>query len=164
MKFTYQVDEADFVSAGKLFSQTRRGAKVRLVVVSCCWLILAFLLGCYLFSREFTLAAYFAVLLLAYSLVLARSRDWLCRRQYRRIPALHDPRTLEADGKGLHMVTSLTDGRSDWEILERFAENERAFILVQQGGRIFIPISKRQMTPDDIAGFRSLCAQHIGPR
>ena len=92
------------------------------------------------------------------------SVGWQYRRQYRKLPALHGPRSLEADENGLHLVSSHADSRFSWQVLERSAENDRVFILVQQGGRIFFPIAKRQLTLEQTAGLRELFAQHISSK
>ena len=160
MEMTYQIDEDDFVNAGKLLLRTRRGARVRRIGIYSCWLILAACLTVLMFLRTFSTAAYFAVFLGLYTVLLS-SIGWQYRRQYRKIPALHGPRTLEADENGLHLKSAVSDGRFSWQVLDRFAENDRTFVLVQQGGRIFFPVPKRQLTPEQIAGFRALCAKHI---
>lgn len=160
MTFTYQIDEADFVSAGKLLISSRKHAWWRPVFITISIFLLAAAGGTFLYLREFALAAVCCAFILLYAarpLLIA----WQYRRQFRKIPALHDPRTLTADEHGVHIVSALTDGRLAWQVLERFAENERTFILVQQGGRVFFPISRRQMAPSDAEAFRTLCAAHI---
>ncbi len=160
MTFTYQIDESDFVSAGKLLLSSRKPAWWRRVFVAVSILLLAASGSTFFYLRQFALAALCCALILLYAarpLLIA----WQYRRQFRKIPALHDSRTLTADENGVHIVSALTDGRFAWQILDRFAENERTFILVQQGGRVFFPISKRQMALADAEAFRALCATHI---
>ena len=160
MTFTYQIDEEDFVSAGKLLLKTRRKAALRRVVVFCS--LLALLASCvtFLWLHQFGSAlacGFFAAVYSGLPLLVG----WQYRRQFRKIPALHEPRSLEAEANGVHIISPLTDARFAWQILDRFAENERVFLLVQQGGRVFFPISKRQLSPEQIVEFRSLCAAHI---
>ena len=68
---------------------------------------------------------------------------------------------MEADARGIRVVSAVSDGRFDWQVLDRFAENDRVFLLVQQGGRVFFPVSKRQMMPAEVEEFRSLCTMYI---
>ena len=160
MTFTYQIDEADFVSAGQLLLRTRRWALWRRVVILCSLLLIVAAGAVFVSLRQFGLAALCGAFLLLYAcrpLLIG----WQYRRQFRKIPALHGPRTLEAGPEGLHIVSPLSDGRFAWQVLERFAANERAFILVQQGGRVFFPISKRQLSPEQIAEFHALCTAHL---
>ena len=159
MNFTYQV-EADFVSAGNLFVRTRRGWGIRRAIAIGLLTLLLAAAAVFLYQRSFALAAIYVALALVYA-GLFRLQGWQLRRQFRKIPALHDPRTLQADERQVSITSPLTEGRFDWQVLDRFAENEQAFILVQQGGRIFFPISKRQLTPAQVAEFRALCAASI---
>ncbi len=163
MTFNYQLDEADFVSAGWLQQRTRRAAVLRRVVIVCCFLILLGSCCLLVFGRELRLAAVYGVLVL-FLIALYPLRSWQYRRQFRKVPALHIPQTLEADENGVRIFSSLTDGRFSWQLLDRFAENERAFILVQQGGRVFFPISKRGLTPEQIAALSDLCTTHIAKK
>ena len=160
MTFNYQLDEADFVSGGFLKQATLRTAVLRRVVIVGCFLILLGAFCLFVFDGERMLAAVYAGLVL-FVTALYPLRIWQYRRQFRKIPALHLPHTLEADEEGVRIFSSLTDGRFSWQLLDRFAENDRAFILVQQGGRVFFPISKRGLTPEQIAAFSDLCKTHI---
>ncbi len=163
MTCTYQIDEADFVSAGKLLLRTRRGARARRFVLNGCWVLVVAGMAVLLLLRHWTAVPFFGLFLLLYTLLLS-SVGWQYRRQYRKLPALHGPRSLEADETGLHLVSSHADSRFSWQVLERSAENDRVFILVQQGGRIFFPIAKRQLTLEQTAGLRELFAQHISSK
>jgi hypothetical protein len=86
------------------------------------------------------------------------------RNQYRKVPTMGGPRTLEANDQGLHFISAVMDGRASWEVYERFAEDARTFILMQRGSRIFIPIPKRELAPDQIEGLRELFQSHLPGR
>jgi hypothetical protein len=163
MTFTYQIDEPDFVSAGKLLLRTRKSFMVRRIIVYICLLIMLASCATFLYLRQFTGAALTALFVLFYACFPVLT-GWQFRRQFRKIPALHEPRTLDADAAGVRIVSPLSDSRFNWQVLDRFGENDRTFILVQQGGRVFFPISKRQLTPEQTLEFRTLCTNHIARR
>ena len=101
-----------------------------------------------------------AAVLIALRLII----PWQYRKQYRKLTSLHGPRTMEADEAGLRVTSGDSDGRFVWRVLERFAENDRVFALVQQGGRVFFTVSKGDMTAEEAAALRFLFETYIPQR
>jgi YcxB-like protein len=68
---------------------------------------------------------------------------------------------MDLDTKQIHMRSSFSESTMTWEPFIRFAENPKAFILVQQGDLMFHPIPKRELTPDQITELSSLFETHL---
>jgi hypothetical protein len=149
MHIEYQINEDDFVSAGRLFIKTRRATNFyRRVVVPALWVVFGF--SGYVIIR-FARAWNPVLLLLVIPVLFPAFRlliPWQLRRNYRKAPILHSPRTLDVDNNELHFASSFADTKTTWEPYIRFVENDRTFILVQQGNLQYFPLPKRELTPN----------------
>ncbi len=162
MHIEYQITEDDYVSACKLAMRKRTksslywmfGIRVFGVLLILCALIFAVL-------RDQWMSAFAPIVwgLLLSCIPLLWTYQF--RKVYRKTPMLQIPRTLEIDDSSLHFTSSDSESRSPWHTFIKFAENDRTFILFQQGNQIFIPIPKRELAPDQITGLRALFEAHI---
>jgi len=74
---------------------------------------------------------------------------------------LHGRRSIDADSDGLHFSSDSSDGHTNWQTYIKYAENDRAFLLFQQGNQIVAPIPKRELAPAQIDELRALFEAHI---
>ena len=49
----------------------------------------------------------------------------------------------------------------DWRVWGSFVEDAKSFVLVQRRSSIFMPIPKRELTPDQINELRALFETHL---
>jgi hypothetical protein len=61
----------------------------------------------------------------------------------------------------LSFKTETSDSRVPWNSYTKFAEDEKTFILFQQGNQIFIPIPKRELSSSQIDELRSIFEFHL---
>ncbi len=162
MRIEYQINEDDYVSAGRLFLKTRRAKNFyRRFVAPALWVVIALSVLIILWSTQkwdpVLLLLFIPALIPACRLLI----PWQLRRNFRKTPILHTPRTLDIDGNELHFVSSFSDTKTTWEPYIRFAEDDRTFILVQQGNLLYFPIPKRELAVDQITELRSLFKTHL---
>ena len=147
MRIEFRISEDDYVSAADLAVSTRTPfSNVRLNVltgIGAVCIVAAIIPVITIHSVLLGSILFFYGLLLLSVPLIRRARF---RRQYRTNPLFHDGRTLDVDGGQLRWKTESSEGASNWSVYSKFAENKKTFILFQQGNRIFIPISKRELS------------------
>jgi hypothetical protein len=162
MHIAYQIDENDFVYAAKLAMQTRsKLARYKLYLFP--------LLGVFLIAigvvaairRQDSTGLWPVVLWGTVLLCIPLLWNYQFRRAYRKIPLLRDRRTLDLDSSHLSFKTETSDSRVPWNSYTKFAEDEKTFILFQQGNQIFIPIPKRELSSSQIDELRSIFEFHL---
>jgi YcxB-like protein len=85
------------------------------------------------------------------------------RRQFRNTPSAHDPMTIEASDSGLHIHSIHADSKVSWSAYMAWGECKSVFIILPQP-RIYVPIPKRALTPEQLGEFRELLGRNIEPR
>jgi hypothetical protein len=83
------------------------------------------------------------------------------KREYRKLKMFHLLQVLDLDTNGLRLVTSAGTTRSAWKVYERFAEDEKSFILFQEGTMTIMPIPKGELTHAQIDELRTLLAARL---
>jgi hypothetical protein len=162
MHIEYQISEDDYVSACKLGMHKRtKSTIISMYVLPACGV---FLVTCCLIEAIIRHHFLTVIAPLIWGLLLSCiPLVWIYqfRKAYRKTPLLQVPRTLEIDDSSLHFTTSDSESRSPWQFFLSFSENDRTFILFQQGNQIFFPIPKRELTPTQITQLRALFEAHI---
>jgi YcxB-like protein len=162
MQIAYQIDETDFVSATRLAMRTRsKLARYKLYLFP--------LLGVFLIAvgvlaaiRRQDITGLWPVLMWGTILLCVPFLwNYQFRRVYRKIPLLRDRRTLDLESSHLSFRTETSDSRAPWSSYTKFAEDEKTFILFQQGNQIFIPIPKRVLSSSQIDEVRSIFESHL---
>ena len=162
MHIEFRISEDDYVSAKDLAAKTRRpNSNLRLNVlrgIGVVCIAASIIPVITIQSVALSLILLFYGLLLLSIPPIRRNR---IRRQYRANPLYLEGRTLDVDEGHLRWKTESTESASKWSVYSKFAENEKAFILFTQGNRVFIPISKRELSEEEITGLRLLFETHL---
>jgi len=165
MHIEYQISEDDFLSAARLAMRTCskwntftmyaiRGFGVLLITFSIVPMV-----------RDHSITPGVASLLWGSLLVcMPLLRNYQFRKQYRKNSLLHDRRSLDVDDTQLRFKTSTSESSSTWSSYTKFAENDRTFIVFQQGNQIFVPLPKRELSETQVAELRSLLAAHLASK
>lgn len=167
MQITYTCNEDDFVRAGALAlrkrSKTSRllpyyGGALLLVMVGGtfpAWSKPDFLSAKQLPGVLFGLL--FATFLTIQPLLLRRG----FRKQFRSSPKLAETQTLTLDDAGLHFSSASVNSAVAWSVYTKFVEDKSNFLIMQQGNLIFVPIPKRELSPQRVEEVRSLLRVYI---
>jgi hypothetical protein len=164
MHVEYQISEDDYVSAGQLFLKTRRRSSFyRRFVVPALWsVIIVSTIITVSVSEDWTAGLIICLVLLLVLVQLCRILiPWQLRRTYRKAPIYHVRRSLDIGEGTLHFSAPSSDSTTSWEPFIGFAENDRTFILVQQGNSVYYPISKGELTPTQVDELRSILETHL---
>jgi len=162
MQITYQIDENDFVAAGRLAMRTRsRLARYKLYILPFFGVLLIAFSAITAIERPSINGLWPAILWGTLLLCVPLLWNYQFRRAYRKTPLLRDRRTLDLDSSHLSFKTETSDGRAPWSSYTKFAEDEKIFILFQQGNQLFIPIPKRELSPSQIEELRSIFETYL---
>jgi hypothetical protein len=163
MQIHYSTTEQDFVSAAHLATRTRSKRSIF-------WIYGLTIFGVLLIGGSVvsaiaarTVAAAWAPFLwgsFVVCLPLLWSRQF--RKQYRNNALLREPRSVEVDDSGWQFKSASSEGKIAWTAFTKFRENERVFVLFQQGNGIFVPIPKQDLVPGELEELRSLWNAHLG--
>jgi hypothetical protein len=158
----YQIREDDFVSAAKLAIHKRSKWAAFWIYALRVWgaVLLVFSLTALVLRRD---TSSLGVPLMLGTLLSSLSLLWSFqfRRQYRNNLSLHNRRTLEANDDAVSFTTDDSEGRVGWANYAKFVESDACFLLFQHGNQIFVPITKRELTPIQITELRSLFEAHL---
>lgn len=91
-------------------------------------------------------------------LVLRRKQ---VKHEFKKQKAFHLLQVLDLDTNGLRLVTTAGTTRSAWTVYERFAEDEKSFILFLTGSAAIMPIPKGELTVVQIDELRSMLAARL---
>ncbi len=163
MIVTTQLTEVDFVQASLLGMRKRsRLRRVLQLIFPLFALLLLF------FAWSFTLlgqswSSQWPLLSLAALLVALPQLLYplLFRRMFRRTSLLSEPRTFSFDETGVRISGSAYDSKTTWQVFSKFAEDKHAFVLFQQGNYVFLPISKRTLSEQQVTDLRDLLGKHL---
>jgi hypothetical protein len=162
MRIEYQITEDDFVAASKLAMRKRfKRAALQLYLfpaVGALFLIAAAITA----VAKHNLSGMLPIFLWGVILVcIPQLWSYQFRRAYRKNPRLRDRRTLDLDDSHLRFKTDNSDSHTTWQSYTRFFEDDKTFILFQQGNRFFISIPKRELSSSQIAELRSIFASRL---
>jgi len=101
----------------------------------------------------------FAALWFTYMLAAPRLSS---RRQFRNTPTAQNPITIEALDSGLHIQSVHADSRVAWSAYVGWTEGKSVFVILPQP-RIYVPIPKRALTPEQLNEFREMLRRNISP-
>jgi hypothetical protein len=162
MRIEYQITEDDFVTASKLAMRKRfKRAAVQIYLFPVVG-ALFFLAAAITAIAKHNLSGMVPILLWGLILIcIPLLWSYQFRRAYRKNPLLRDRRTLDLDDSHLSFNTENSNSRTTWQSYTRFFEDDKTFILFQQGNRFFITIPKRELSPSQITELRSIFASHL---
>jgi hypothetical protein len=83
------------------------------------------------------------------------------KKEFSKLKALHLLQVLDLDTNGLRLVTTAGTARSAWKVYDRFAEDEKSFILFLAGSTAIMPIPKGELTLIQIDELRTLLAARL---
>jgi hypothetical protein len=162
MRIEFQISEDDYVSSGKLFLKARRkGSSYRRIVAPALWIVTGLSTAIVVWSSQSWTQGLPIILVFIFVFAFRLCVPWQLRRYYRKLPILHTSRTLIIDDASLQTTTSVSDSKTTWEPYIWYAENDKMFILAQQGNRIYYPISKHELTPVQITELHALFEAHL---
>jgi hypothetical protein len=85
------------------------------------------------------------------------------RAAYRNMASLHGLRSMAVDERGPSFEGPNFSSQIKWLFFLKFAEDDKSFILYQSN-QIFLPIPKRQLSPQQISDLREAFTRHIANR
>lgn len=161
MKIVYRVTEEDFMEAHDLFVKKEKWSR-RLSRRIMPWMgasitLFSIVIGAVGKDR-------FAAVVLAfiglYFLYCGFALRPLFKKLYTRDPGYRHEITADITEDGVHMVTSSTDTRLNWDRIVRFAESDKIFMLYySQWGFSVVP--KNAFLPGEVENFRELLQRKI---
>jgi hypothetical protein len=162
MRIEYQISEDDFVTAGKLAMRKRfKRAAVQIYlfpILGAVFFVAALITA----IAKHNLSGMLPIMLWgALLLCIPLLWSYQFRRVYRKNPLLRDRRTVDLDDSHLRFKTESSDSRVPWQSYTRFFEDDKTFILFQQGNKFFITIPKHELSPSQITELRSIFASHL---
>jgi hypothetical protein len=78
------------------------------------------------------------------------------KQEYKKLKMLHLLQVLDLDTNGLRLVTTAGISRSAWKVYDRFAEDQKSFILFVAGTTSIMPIPKGELTFAQIDELRTM--------
>lgn len=78
------------------------------------------------------------------------------RAEYKKMKMFHLLQVLDVDTNGLRLVTTAGTSRSAWKVYDRFAEDQKSFILFLAGSTAIFPIPKSELTFAQIDELRTM--------
>jgi hypothetical protein len=162
MEFSYQLNADDYASASFLAMRKRSIATLIslyvLVALGFLFLALALFLG--LALRDWSSAPVLVAVGLFFP-ALVLTYPYRFRGQFRKSPVHQERKSVIVDDSGVQIQIESGESRTKWTVFSKYAESDKAFVLFQQGNRIFIPISKRELTPGQISELRAIFDAHL---
>ncbi len=166
MQIEYSISEGDYVTACKLAMRKRsRLTNILLYFVPALGIVLMATTVIALFGgvRWSSVASLFILGLF-----------WLClptllypfqiRRAYKKAPVLKERRTHTLEHEFVSISSGSLESRTGWNFYCGYAENEKTFLVFQQGNQIFIPLPKRELSFEQITEVRGLFQAHLTSR
>lgn len=167
MEVTYELTERDFVEAYSTHrSRTSSGKWTRGIAYLFCAIILAALIFAGIAAHgSFQLQNMVTLVILAagWFVVLRYLPQFNVRRQFRKQPGAHGPRTVAFDAEGSHWRWD--GGSSDvaWKNYIQWIEGDKQ-ILLYGSPACFNMLPKRVFDPGQLAELRELLKQNIQPK
>ena len=78
--------------------------------------------------------------------------------EYKKLKMFHLLQVLDLDSNGLRLVTTVGTSRSAWNVYDRFAEDQKSFILFVAGSTAIMPIPKGELTITQVDELRTMLA------
>jgi hypothetical protein len=165
MQVTYELTQRDFYealiahrnrTAAKKWSRRLLALVVLLALVLC--LVLFAVHANSATASSLTPALVVGVVWLA---LLRALPWWVARTQFTKQPAAKGLRTMVLDGTGVHLSWEAGNSDTGWRNYTFRLEGRNQFLLYSSPTSFAI-IPKRALTPEQIAEFRALLAEHIG--
>jgi hypothetical protein len=78
--------------------------------------------------------------------------------EYKKLKMFHLLQVLDLDTNGLRLVTTAGTSRSAWNVYDRFAEDQKSFILFVAGSTAIMPIPKSELTIVQVDELRAMLA------
>ena len=78
------------------------------------------------------------------------------KEDYKKQKMFHLLQILDLDSNGLRLVTTAGTSRSAWKVYDRFAEDEKSFVLFLAGSTAILPIPKGELTLVQIDELRTM--------
>ncbi len=164
MQITYELKQKDFYEAIIAHRNRNRFTKWLLrLLVPIIFLLVGFVLVESVLRPEsgtlgnfaplFVVAGLWAALLWVYPW-------WAARSQFSKQPAAQGQRTMLLDEAGVHSKWNGGTSDLEWRTFIRWLESKSQFLIYYSPVLCFF-IPKRGLTPDQIAEFRTLLAEHI---
>lgn len=101
-----------------------------------------------------------AVLAVLWLLVFLVFPHFNARKQFQNSPSSQGTIRLEADDKGIHVISAITDTKTEWTAYVRWLEGSEVF-AVMSSPVVFMVIPKRAFTPEQLTLFRELLRTKI---
>ncbi len=167
MEITYELTERDFREAFVAHRNARLAFRLatRMFGAGMVLLLLASVLaGILLPGGRQTLQSLMPVYLLFGAIVLV---IWLgpwqaARSQFRGQPAARGPKTLTTTDSGMEWEGTTAKSEVHWPAYVRWCESN-SMLLIYPSPALFVIVPKRAFTPEQLAEFRQLLEQNIGP-
>ena len=164
MQVTYQLTQEDFYQ-GCLAWRSRRKwqlwmLRIAYVIVGIAFLtsLLTLLLDRSSMTAPTALAGLaFCVVWFAYVLLTPRFSS---RRQFRSMPSVQSPITLDITEAGLEIHTIHAESKVSWAAYVGWVERKTVFVILPQP-RIYVPIPKRAFNEEQIEEFRELLRRTV---
>jgi hypothetical protein len=80
------------------------------------------------------------------------------KQEYKKLKMFHLLQVLDLDTNGLRLVTTAGTSRSAWKMYDRFAEDQKSFILFVAGSTAIMPIPKSELTITQVDELRAMLA------
>ncbi len=80
------------------------------------------------------------------------------KQEYKKLKMFHLLQVLDVDSNGLRLVTTAGTSRSAWKVYDRFAEDQKSFILFVAGNTSIMPIPKSELTITQVDELRAMLA------
>jgi hypothetical protein len=163
MQITYELTEKDFVEGYKTHCSLGPSSKWRRAIWFC---FLVVFLGAFIFRAIATNTSDFSgyvplgILAIAWFVVIRWLQLFNMRKQFRKQPGAHGPRTVVFDGAGAHWRWD--GGSSDilWKNYIRWTEGDKQ-ILLYTSPACFNMLPKRALDPAQLAELREMLKQNV---
>jgi YcxB-like protein len=169
MHIEYQISEADYIAAIRLFQRSHsRFAQLKryLLPVLCVVPIsgAVFLLVVTQGRGFLQVVSTFIIFCVPIYNLLFESRR--LAQRYRESPGIQFRNYVDVDAKGFHLIDAASDRRTPWQDFSAFAEDDTTFIILvtMDGKKKFVITPKRELTPAQIDEFRALLQTHLSSR
>jgi YcxB-like protein len=83
------------------------------------------------------------------------------KKEYKKLKMFQLLQVLDLDTNGLRLVTTAGTSRSAWTVYERFAEDQKSFILFLAGSAAILPIPKGELTLVQIDELRTMLVARL---
>jgi hypothetical protein len=160
MHIEYRINEAEYCSAAEL-AMRRRSKWSSLdyflpYIFSIVWLAAALITGAADdgFSDSADLIFVFGAVPVLIGLLWRRKKAF--KSDYLRMSILHPLQILKLDSTSIIRGQGKEAIQTPWNVYSKFAENNKVFILYQEGSHNFLPICKSHLTDLQVDELRSL--------